>query len=140
MRRCARCKEWQSIANFGPQGKYYASYCRPCSRVKYREYNKNRPEPRNRSAYILEWKRLNYFGVTRYQLRELLDDQDGVCAICGRVLDWRKMHVDHDHIVNQVRGLLCYKCNIGLGHFDDDSDLILGALKYLRRFEGTLNL
>ena len=60
----------------------------------------------------------------------LLARQGGVCAIC------RKNHplgVDHCHLFNEVRGLLCNKCNLGLGMFDDDPDRLRAAADYLER-------
>lgn len=51
--------------------------------------------------------------------------------------------MDHDHKTDQLRSLLCLKCNSGLGFFDDDPDLLLQAMKYLAywsgRYDGALD-
>jgi len=64
------------------------------------------------------------------------DTQKGVCAVCGRVETWRlprKLSVDHDHLTGIVRGLLCHRCNIGIGYFEDDPERLHSAAKYLLR-------
>lgn len=60
-------------------------------------------------------------------------EHDGTCAICktrsSRGQGW---HVDHVHDGSgSVRGILCYACNVGLGHFKDDPGLLRKALAYL---------
>ena len=45
----------------------------------------------------------------------------------------RALSIDHDHNTNTVRGLLCNKCNQGLGFFDDSIDLLQGAMLYLKQ-------
>lgn len=32
-----------------------------------------------------------------------------------------------------MRGVLCHSCNVALGHFKDDPDLLLAAIRYLTR-------
>lgn len=59
--------------------------------------------------------------------------QDGKCAICGKYQsDLNKsLAVDHDHNTMEVRGLLCTSCNLGLGLFFDNKDILKRAIHYL---------
>lgn len=50
------------------------------------------------------------------------------CVICG---DSGPLVVDHDHLTNKVRGMLCNHCNRGLGHFRDSPMLLEFAAQYL---------
>ena len=36
-----------------------------------------------------------------------------------------------------LRGLLCVKCNTGIGYFNDDYSLMLRAIGYIRRHSGS---
>jgi hypothetical protein len=70
--------------------------------------------------------------------------QDGKCALCGKTgkelnkltrhgSRTRKLVVDHCHKTNSVRGLLCNKCNSGIGFLEDSIVLCYKAYKYLLR-------
>lgn len=78
------------------------------------------------------------FGLSFAEYEKLLDKQDGCCAICGereRLTIRGKvtaLAVDHCHKNGVVRGLLCSKCNQGLGCFRDDTELLTKAIDYLR--------
>lgn len=54
--------------------------------------------------------------------------QKGACAICKQT---KKLVVDHNHTTKQIRGLLCSTCNLGLGMFQDNMDLLESAIRYL---------
>src|SRR5262249_25935193 len=59
------------------------------------------------------------FGISLDDYEALLFAQGRACAICGHVPDvGTALHVDHDHRTGLVRGLLCFKCNGGLGQFN----------------------
>lgn len=65
---------------------------------------------------------------------EKLNEQDGVCAICGQLPRGTGRNgfvVDHDHNNGLVRGILCADCNKGLGNFKDNSNVLRLAAKYL---------
>ncbi|MBW1743926.1 MAG: endonuclease VII domain-containing protein [Deltaproteobacteria bacterium] len=65
--------------------------------------------------------------------------QGGVCAICGdpetnqRNGRTIRLSIDHDHETGQVRGLLCVRCNTGLGLFGDNIEVIQKVVDYLSR-------
>ncbi len=61
-----------------------------------------------------------------------LDAQGRRCAICGTPPKVRRLNIDHDHASGTVRGLLCAKCNRGLGWFRDRSHLLYTASLYLK--------
>jgi hypothetical protein len=60
----------------------------------------------------------------------LMADQHCLCAICKT--DLERPCVDHDHKTGDVRGILCHKCNLALGGFNDDIDTLQEAANYLR--------
>jgi hypothetical protein len=122
---------------------------RPDIKAKRREYNqrpeiklqkavagrkyRNDPEHRAKalSAARKAWLR-NKYGLTEEQWQELYIRQDGRCALCGdRFTEDNVPCIDHDHNTGQVRGMLHFKCNIGLGHFNDDPELLRLAAEYL---------
>lgn len=76
------------------------------------------------------------YGITPEQYEELLKSQDGVCAICGGTcITGRRLSVDHDHETNKIRGLLCSRCNFGIGQLDTIEKLN-NAVKYLEKYNG----
>lgn len=76
------------------------------------------------------------YGLTPERYVEMLEEQGGVCAICGTD-EWpgkdNRPHVDHDHSTGRVRGILCSHCNHGLGKFRDDPKRLRAAAEYLER-------
>jgi hypothetical protein len=87
--------------------------------------------PENRAAKKNDWLKCKY-GITLMQYQQMYAMQLGVCAICFRPESEDKMlAVDHDHESGVVRGLLCQQCNMGLGKFKDDPEVLANAIKYV---------
>jgi hypothetical protein len=85
------------------------------------------------------WKLRNVYGITPEQYDEMYHNQGGKCAICIREIAWDgsrgssdNLHIDHDHETKYVRGLLCGRCNLGIGQFEDRIDLLQNAVLYLQ--------
>ncbi len=77
------------------------------------------------------------FGMTVEDYYRMVEAQGNRCAICGqpeqvtRNSKIKRLAVDHDHRTGVVRGLLCQACNVGLGGFKDDPNLVLAAAFHL---------
>ena len=91
---------------------------------KKKEYAIKHPE--KRKDYWLKRR----YNITPKDYNILLQKQYGVCAIC-MCSTVKALYVDHDHITGKIRGLLCSSCNAGLGHFRDNAEYMLLAIKYL---------
>lgn len=71
------------------------------------------------------------FGLTLQDYNALLDKQQGRCLICRNLPRKHKLHVDHDHYTQRVRGLLCLRCNAGLGAFEWKDEAIVNLVQFL---------
>jgi hypothetical protein len=80
-----------------------------------------------------EYMRLRRYDFTKEQLVELWERQERKCAICSIPI-LQDAPIDHDHETGKVRGLLCHKCNRGLGQFEDSLVLLQKAIVYLKEF------
>ena len=76
--------------------------------------------------------RRNY-GITIATYEQLLEKQQGRCAICGTFKPGGpgRMMIDHDHSTKKVRGLLCCKCNFLIGNCLENKAILEKAIKYL---------
>ncbi len=77
------------------------------------------------------------YGMTLDEYDAMFYEQGGQCAICGSEYIGRKgakyFNVDHDHKTGVTRGLLCRHCNIGLGSFMDDPEILASAIQYVQQ-------
>lgn len=94
----------------------------------------------DRSPHVLKRAYLKkHYGITLERYNEMYDAQRGLCAICNKPEQFRHsktgeimlLAVDHDHETRKIRGLLCMKCNRGLGLFVDDPSRLRAAAAYL---------
>jgi hypothetical protein len=152
---CPRCQETKPKSEFvknrsTPDGT--ASYCKPCF-AAYQRSRQDRPEVKQ---YSREWWKKNKdkakvyhrraqlkakYGISIEDYAELLEAQNGKCAICeseGDKSRWGVLYVDHDHATGRVRALLCGKCNFAVGLLDDDVQTAKSLVSYLERFRLSL--
>jgi hypothetical protein len=158
-KRCTKCGELKSLEDFyaakgtkdGLRGD-----CKECHSLRAKDwYAKNRERS---IAYVKRWQQENKervnafrrarnatrrqeireghlkrtFGLTLAEYAAILEAQGCGCAICGDVPEEGKsLHVDHDHDTRRIHGLLCFRCNGGLGQFSDDIDRLATAMAYI---------
>jgi hypothetical protein len=98
------------------------------------ERRKDEPEKHKQIDFKNDLKK---YGLTPEDYRNMFESQKGKCACCGTdASEFRRgLHVDHDHSTGQVRALLCTKCNPGIGYFDDSTERLEMAIKYLNKFK-----
>jgi hypothetical protein len=93
----------------------------------YREKNKEAIAAQ-RKAYII----LKNYGITLVEKKKMRDEQGNKCKICYQdFFPDVEPHVDHCHTSGKIRGLLCVRCNMGLGQFRDNPLALIKAAEYL---------
>ena len=124
---CTKCKISKSIFQFYLSDRLKHTYvCKPCKNAYKIQHRKNNPDKHK------VWERnatIRRYGIDRDKYNTLYKNQEGKCAICK--IDRKVLHIDHSYKTSKVRGLLCGKCNTGLGQFNDDKDILAAAIKYL---------
>jgi hypothetical protein len=109
-RTCKLCKYQRKLNSY--------RVCRQCE-----------PEWRERST-----KKTQQINRLRSAYDDLIEQgHSGVCEICGAEPNERRLCVDHNHETGEIRGLLCFKCNLALGWFKEDADRMRAAAAYLER-------
>lgn len=87
------------------------------------------------SAYFKLNNIFRNYGITKEQFEWLLEDQKGLCAICGLYLN-NDINIDHDHkkeLSSSVRGIVHRTCNSAIGLLKDDPSICRKAADYLER-------
>jgi hypothetical protein len=143
------CKQLKTVDNFHTRKTakgtlYFYSNCKQCkiesakkwyreNREKKLKYNKNLS-----AEYKKDGQLKTKYGINYNIFTNMLESQNYKCQICetelkqGKISNGGNCAVDHCHKTFAVRGLLCNNCNLGLGHFMDDIDLMQKAIKYLK--------
>ena len=162
-RKCSCCGEIKPLTEFYDwKTEQRKNMCRMCIRAQMREWRKENPDrvrihasksdKKNRSrvnAYHRKWSKAESskekhlarhlrrkYCLTIDDYDEMLKRQGGVCAICGTDQTGKdgRFNVDHCHRTGRVRGLLCKKCNLGIGLLGD-GDFLEEAIEYIRQSE-----
>jgi Recombination endonuclease VII len=144
MKICSTCSSEKPTSEFSkdsykPDG--VRSYCKACgvryamewqanNKERHNAYRRANPAPSNhgdrRYLYLIQRE----YGLSREEYEAMLEAQGHTCAICGGTGS-RRLVVDHSHATGQVRALLCDRCNLGIGQFEDDPELMQRAVEYL---------
>jgi hypothetical protein len=157
--RCHRCSELKPLSEYQPSVvRAGCGACRACKYSDKRAYEvRNREkanaarnalrtrDPERHRAKMREHYRSNpemyrnynlgRYGISTEQYEAVLAAQGGRCACCGSVANasGKRLFVDHDHVTGAVRGVLCHKCNAGIGSLGDNIEGVRRALAYLER-------
>ena len=116
--------------------------CNKCKEnCKLDDFHKNKSRKDNRSGICKKCTRNSHykrtFGISLEEYSKMLEDQNGVCAICScfptakENSPYSNLAVDHCHTSGRIRGLLCSSCNTGIGLLGDTTTNIRAALNYL---------
>lgn len=121
---CSKCKRKLPKSEFFKTGftylgkQKYRADCKQCSQARHKAYVR---------------------GLSVKEREDFLASRDFRCEVCGmsrdaslRILK-KDLSIDHCHITNVNKGVLCNVCNMGSGYFRDDSDLAFKLFKYLER-------
>lgn len=132
---CPDCHE-SDISKFyvDKKGQTTNARCKVCQR----EHNK-----KHWHSYTKEQKQAtrvkSMYGITPEKYFKLVENQNGKCAICGKEPSTvRGLHLDHCHDTKKVRELLCHHCNIALGSFNEDIEIMKKAIAYIKKHKNIL--
>lgn len=148
LRKCVDCEleaitvddlELFSKGNESKHGRQ--NICKSCENRRTREsdrieYNKEyaRRKRKEKCPKFLKAERRCYlkrhYNITIEEYDDMVLHHNNECAICGKSSD-KKLHIDHCHDTGVIRGLLCGRCNTGLGLFKDNKENLTNAIKYL---------
>lgn len=146
-KKCGRCKVEQAITFFNRNKRSkdgLANTCKSCRQIYRQEHHKDKrihtarlkrqEDPERHQNHCRKTIYAQRYGLTLEQFEILFKQQRGLCAICEKPEPpIRRLAVDHSHTTGVVRGLLCNKCNRGLGYFKDSCDLLSKAVIYLAK-------
>jgi hypothetical protein len=134
--RCVKCKKYMNEYSKNKYNlKVSIGVCVSCGGTEgfdssFKSCDKCREKDRDRMNTDANKRRLRNYGLVEQDYVQLVERQNGNCAICGLHFD-QPLHIDHCHETGKIRGLLCHKCNTGIGLLGDNVEIIRRALRYL---------
>jgi len=137
-KNCSMCGESKDLSEYRSRGGFQKhllkSRCNSCLHKEHKSWVKNNPERvkeyREKDAWTLV-KRCKRRGITPEELIDVYERQEECCAICNKHIEISNSAIDHNHFTGEFRGVLCKKCNRGLGLFEDSPSILRNALDYL---------
>lgn len=118
--------------------------CLQCKKISNNKFQESNP---GRNTNVLKkhyYVRRNNLKLCKEEYKKILDKQNGVCAICEKpeqIINGRinkvpkRLAIDHCHKTGVIRGLLCHKCNVSIGSFDESIETLEKAIAYLKHWK-----
>lgn len=141
--KCSKCKTNKPIDQFYPRPETKRGYRRECKKCQLAQKHKTQYQYNNslegkltKRNHLL--KERHSIDSTEYE--RMLKIQRGRCAICFELPEsGKKLDVDHDHRCcpqnkscgKCIRGLLCRRCNVGMGLLGDSILVFQEVIRYL---------
>lgn len=150
-RECDHCHTLKPLTEFYKDTRRVDGLSRRCKRCAYEIQNTWRLNNLDKVAESMKaWRDRNpgkaadahiqkNYGLPPGSYDKMFTEQGGRCAICkttrpgGKSGDTGRFHVDHCHDTGAVRGLLCHGCNVSIGHFNHDEEVLRSAIQYLAK-------
>ena len=128
---CRFCGGFEKYTNLSPFYKKQSNNCTLCSYKKQQSmiYHKFGGNIKSRDTHLKK-----SYNLSLISFNEIFKKQNYKCAICGTETNQAKnksFHVDHCHKEKKVRGILCNKCNTGIGFLNHDVNVLQNAINYL---------
>ena len=154
MKECSQCKVMKPFEEFWKMASMkdgYRGACKSCGTAQCKRYYGNDrektlgklqamrdtdPAYREKLCKITRKSILKVkYGLTQVQFDQMLEQQGGKCKICGTTEPgrWGTFYIDHCHETGKVRGLLCCRCNLSIGHMEDSPELLRKAAEYIEK-------
>ncbi len=132
---CGHCGKKRFVSKFHKdrtQKDGFASECKEC-RHRYSVKNWKKYRESGRRGQLMRRT-----GWTIEEYDEAFKEQNGLCAICGKVeMINRRLAADHNHETGEIRELLCHRCNTVLGRVYEDIELLQKLIKYVKKYKST---
>jgi hypothetical protein len=138
---CPRCGVEKSLDQFGKRRKnksWARSYCKTCQNKETKDWIRKNPEKHKQlRKRAIANRRENVAGWSEAQYQHALKTQEGRCALCGthEIFLKKALNADHCHVTGAKRGLLCDRCNSGIGFLQDDPEILRKAAAYLEKYK-----
>jgi hypothetical protein len=133
-KQCTKCNEFKDLSFFSKRINRKSGVQSSCKKCKNKRVKRDPKKTREISLY-------KSYNISSLDFENILASQNNKCAICGidqnSLKDGKKKYlcVDHCHITGSIRGLLCDKCNRGIGLLGDNIDNLFNAIDYLKKYK-----
>ena len=131
-KKCTKCNQIKLVLNFYKN----RAICKPCYKIHYLSFSYEKRQKIKEYDRLRKDKRKDgilkkIYGIDLIQWKLMLDQQENKCYICSKTFDpsnLKEIQLDHDHITNKIRKLLCTKCNLSLG-YNKNTDVPIWVLE-----------